>query len=473
MKKTKIICTLGPATDNEDILRDMILAGMNVARLNFSHGSHAEHKRRADLIKKLRAELDVPVAIMIDTKGPDIRVGKIEGNFIELNTGDMFVLTGRECLGNRSRVSITYNELHTKIEPGTVIMLDDGLISLEVERINGDDIICLVKNGGILANNKSVNVPGVKLDIPYLRDKDVEDLHFAIDNDFDFIAASFVRSAQDLLDIHRILEERNAKNILIISKIENSEGIDNIDEILELTDSIMIARGDMGVELPFEQIPDIQKVLIKKAARRGRRSITATQMLESMIKNVLPTRAEVSDVANAIYDGTSAIMLSGETAVGKYPVEAVRTMTKIAETTEERIDYAKRLKTLDLGPISGITDGISHATANLAAALNADAIITLTKSGGTAATVIRFRPTCPVLCFTPDKKVYYQLSLSWGCSPFILEEQKSSDDLYANSLKKAAESGLVKNGDTVVFTAGLPLGQTGCTNLLRVGVIGE
>lgn len=473
MRRTKIICTLGPAADDEAVLREMILAGMNVARLNFSHGSHEEHRSRAEKIKRLRRELGIPVALMIDTKGPDVRIGKIRGNYVELKSGDLFTLTGKPCEGDSSRASVTYPGLASKLAPGDLVMLDDGLIKLVVERLDGPEALCRVENGGILSNNKSVNIPGVKLDIPYMRDKDVEDIRFAIDNDFDFIAASFVRSAQDVWDVRNLLAERGAENILIISKIENSEGIENIDEILEISDSIMIARGDMGVELPFESLPAIQKDLIKKARATGRRSITATQMLESMIKNPRPTRAETSDVANAIYDGTSAIMLSGETSVGKYPIETVRTMVKIAETTEADIDYRKRLTNLLFTSTRNITDAISHATATLAVDLDAEAIVTLTQSGRTARMVTRYRPPCPVICFTPDEKVYYQLSLSWGCVPMMLDMMDNSDKLYDEALARVRESGLVRPGGRVVLIAGLPLGISGCTNYLRVGVIGR
>lgn len=473
MRKTKIICTLGPATDDEAVLREMILAGMNVARLNFSHGSHEEHRARADRIKRLRRELGIPVALMIDTKGPDVRIGKIKGNFVELNSGDMFTLTGIPCEGDATRASVSYPELASKLAPGDSVMLDDGLIKLTVERVDGPEALCRIENGGVLSNNKSVNIPGVRLDIPYMREKDVEDINFAIDNDFDFIAASFVRSAQDVWDVRSVLAARDAENILIISKIENSEGIDNIDEILEISDSIMIARGDMGVELPFERLPSYQKVLIKKAQAVGKRSITATQMLESMIKAPRPTRAETSDVANAIYDGTSAIMLSGETSVGKYPVEAVRTMVKIAETTEADIDYQKRLKNLMFTATRNITDAISHATATLACDLGADAIITLTQSGRTARMVSRYRPPCPIICFTPDEKVFCQLSMSWGCVPMLLDMMDNSDRLYDEALARVQESGLVAQGGRVVLTAGLPLGKSGCTNYLRVGVVGR
>ncbi len=473
MRKTKIICTLGPATDGDHVLRDMILAGMNVARLNFSHGTHDEHKARADKVKRLREELGRPVALMIDTKGPDIRVGRIRHNFVELKTGNRFALCAQPCEGNEEQVSVTYPALAEKLNPGDIIMLDDGLIKLSVTELRGVDVVCRVENGGVLSNNKSVNVPGVKLDIPYIREKDIEDIHFAIDNDFDFIAASFVRSAQDVWDIRQVLEQRAATGIQIIAKIENSEGIDNIDEILDISNSIMIARGDMGVELPFEHLPAIQKLLIKKARAKGRRSITATQMLESMIRSPRPTRAEISDVANAIYDGTSAIMLSGETSVGEHPVEVVRTMCRIAETTEADIDYPKRFRNFPRDGARNTTDAVSHAAVTMACDLPTDAIITLSQSGHTADLVTRYLPPCPTLCFTPDPKVYHQLALTWGCQPMKLPFMDTSDDLFNAAMTLAGDTGLVRQRDRVVFTAGLPLGKSGCTNYLRVGIIGQ
>ena len=473
MRKTKIVCTLGPATDDDKVLRGMIDAGMNVARLNFSHGSHEEHKLRADKIKALRAELDIPIALMIDTKGPDIRVGRFRDNFVELRSGDRFTLTADPCEGDATRAYVTYPAVCRKLKPGDSVMLDDGLIDMRVERATDTEAVCIVINGGVISNNKSVNVPGVKLDIPYMREKDIEDINFAIDNGFDYVAASFVRSAEDVWQVRRILEERGAGNIRIISKIENSEGIENIDEILELSDSIMIARGDMGVELPFVDLPAIQKMLIKKALSAGKRTITATQMLDSMIKNPRPTRAEVSDVANAIYDGTDAIMLSGETSVGLYPVETVATMARIAEATEVDINYENRFFQLSRKdrPRS-TTDAISYAVCTAAYQLGLSAIFALTQSGTTAQMVSRYRPQGGFIAFTPDDKVYQQLSLVWGCTPLQLKSKSSQNEMFWAAGVAAKAKGLSKDGDRVIYTAGLPLGYPGGTNMMHIDSIG-
>ena len=473
MRKTKIVCTLGPATDDDKVLRGMINAGMNVARLNFSHGSHEEHKARADKIKALRTELDIPIALMIDTKGPDIRVGRFKNNFVELRSGDTFTLTASPYEGDAARVSVTYSELCRKLSPGDSVMLDDGLIDMRVISATDTEAVCTVINGGVISNNKSVNVPGVKLNIPYMREKDVEDINFAIDNDFDYVAASFVRSAEDVWQVRRILEARGAGNIRIISKIENSEGIENIDEILELSDSIMIARGDMGVELPFVDLPAIQKRLIKKALSAGKKAITATQMLDSMIKNPRPTRAEVSDVANAIYDGTGAIMLSGETSVGLYPVETVTTMARIAEVAEADINYENRFFQLDWKerPHS-TTDAISYAVCTASYQLGLSAIFALTQSGTTAQMVSRYRPAGGFIAFTPDEKVFQQLSLVWGCTPIKLKKKSNQDEMFRAAGLAAKAKGLSKDGDHVIYTAGLALGSSGGTNMMHIDIIG-
>jgi len=472
MRKTKIVCTLGPSTDNKETLREMILAGMDVARLNFSHGTHAEHKARADMIKELRAEMGLPVALMIDTKGPDIRVGRFQNNFQELRTGDSFTLTIEECLGDMTRASVTYSELPKKLQPGDVVMLDDGLIELRVEKSGETETVCTVINGGIIANNKSLNVPGVKLDIPYMREKDVEDINFAVDNDFDYVAASFVRTARDVWQVQKILDERGASEIKIIAKIENSEGIENIAEIMSVCDSIMIARGDMGVEIPFFDLPTVQKQLIKKSMKAGRKVITATQMLESMIKNPRPTRAEVSDVANAIYDGTSAIMLSGETSVGRFPVETVRTMAQIAEVTECDIDYRKRFFQLDWDfPTDSFIDAISHSICSTAYKLQNAKILTLTIEGTTARLISRYRPENGFVAFTHDPKVYHQLALNWGCVPMLLEEQSDLDRIFKAAVEKAKDAGLVKRGDAVVFTGSVPAGASGGANKMQIAVV--
>ena len=472
MRKTKIVCTLGPSTDDKETLRAMILAGMDVARLNFSHGSHEEHKKRADLIKALRAEMNVPLALMIDTKGPDIRVGRFFDNFQELRTGDSFTLTTGECLGDMTRASVTYAELPKKLTLGDTVMLDDGLIELRVESCTDTEVVCTVINGGIIANNKSLNVPGVKLDIPYMREKDIEDINFAIDNGFDYVAASFVRSYDDVWQVRKILEERGASDIKIISKIENSEGIENIAEIMAVSDSIMVARGDMGVEIPFFDLPSVQKELIKKAMKAGDKVITATQMLESMIKNPRPTRAEVSDVANAIYDGTSAIMLSGETSVGRFPVETVRTMAQIAEVTERDIDYRKRFMQLDWDfPTESFIDAISHSICSTAYKLKNATILVLTIEGMTARLISRYRPAGGFVAFTHDPKVYNQLSLNWGCVPMLMEQSNDLDFIFKTAVEKAKEAGLVSRGDTVVFTGSVPAGASGGSHKMQIAVV--
>lgn len=472
MRKTKIVCTLGPATDDKETLRQMILAGMNVARLNFSHGTHAEHKVRVDMIKELRKEMGVPLPLMIDTKGPDIRVGRFKNNFQELHTGQRFTLTAEDCLGDETRASVTYKELSKKLKPGDKVMLDDGLIELRVESSNDIETLCIVLNGGLIANNKSVNVPGVKLDIPYMREKDIEDINFAIDKDFDYLAASFVRSYDDVWQVKKILDQRNASDIKIISKIENSEGIHNIDEIMSISHSIMIARGDMGVELPFSELPAIQKNLIKLAMLKGKESITATQMLESMIKNPRPTRAEVSDVANAIYDGTSAIMLSGETSVGSYPVETVRTMAEIAEVTEGNINYKKRFMEMEWDiPASSFTDALSHSICTTAYNLGKAVILTLTRKGDTASLISRYRPEDGFIAFTHDPKVYNQLVLNWGCRPMIIQKIDDLEDLFKAAVQQAKDAGYVKKGDRVVFTGSVPAGESGGTNKMLTTIV--
>jgi len=474
MRKTKIICTLGPAVDDEQILRSVIEEGMDVARLNFSHGSHEEHLRRVNTFKKVRAEVGKPVALLLDTKGPEIRLGLFESGEAELYANGTFILTTQEILGNKEKVSVSYDKLPQYVNKGDRILLDDGLIELTVMETTDTDIICRIINGGIIKDKKGVNVPGVKLDMPYLSEKDIEDIKFAVKHDFDYIAASFTRSAADIIDIKTVLEENGGHDIQIIAKIENSEGVKNIDEILMVSDGLMVARGDMGVEIDYNELPRLQKMLIKKAMSHGKKSITATQMLDSMIFKPRPTRAEISDVANAIYDGTSAIMLSGETSVGKYPVESVRTMAKIAESTEACIHYKKRFHQMELNEtISNVTNAISHATCTTAHDLDAAAIITLTVTGTTARMISKFRPACPIIGCTTNEKVCRQLSMSWGVIPVLFQEKENSDELFEHAVEKAVETGLVKSGDLVVLTAGLPLGIPGMTNILKVHIVGN
>ncbi len=472
MRKTKIVCTLGPATDDINVLKEMMLAGMDVARLNFSHGTHPEHKERIEKIKKLREELNLPVAIMLDTKGPAIRTCSLKDSCVNLNTGDAFILTAEDVLGDNTKVSVTLKELKDMVSRGDTIYLDDGCIQLVVENIKGQDIICKVVCGGVLANQKSVNVPGVKLDLPYLSQADIDDILFGIENDVDFIAASFTRRASDIIEIKRILEQHNGDNIQIIAKIENGEGVDSIDEIIKVSDGIMVARGDMGVEIPLEELPRIQKDIIKKVYMQGKKAITATQMLESMINNPRPTRAEITDVANAVYDGTSALMLSGETAVGKYPVLTVKTMCKIAERTENDINYKKRFYEYRLDT-SNVANAISHATVTTALDLDAAAIVTVTKTGSTARMISKFRPSCPIIGCTTDEKVRRQLNMSWGVIPILIEEKSNTDELFDYAVEKALETGVVKSGDLVVLTSGVPLGVPGTTNILKVHIVGH
>ncbi len=468
MRKTKIICTLGPATEDDEILRELMTEGMNVARFNFSHGDHAQHKRNMERVVKLREELGLPVATLLDTKGPEIRVKNFANDKIELVSGQNFTLTTDEVEGDENRVSITYKNLINDVKVGNTILIDDGLIEMTIDELTDTDIICRVVNGGSVSNHKGVNVPRVNLSMPYISDTDRADIIFGIENDFDFIAASFVRTADDVLEIRKILDEYGCYDIRIISKIESMQGVDNIDEIIEASDGIMVARGDMGVEIPLEEVPVIQKMIIKKVLNAGKLVITATQMLDSMMKNPRPTRAEATDVANAIYDGTSAIMLSGETAAGKYPVESLRTMIKIAERAENDIDYVKRFFNRDRVQNPDITSAISHATCTTAIDLEASAIVTVTKSGQTARMISKYRPKCPIIGCTPVEKVSRQLNLSWGVTPIVIPEENNTDDLFKHSVDAAKEAQYVNDGEVVVITAGVPLGVAGTTNLIKV-----
>lgn len=474
MRKTKIICTLGPAVDDEKILRDMIAEGMDVARLNFSHGSHEEHLKRVRSLKKLRQKSGRQVALLLDTKGPEIRLGKFEKGEVELKAGDSFILTSREIVGNKSIVSVSYSGLPQVVNKDDIILIDDGFVELVVTGLTDTDIECRIINGGIVNDKKGLNVPGVKLDMPYVSDKDVEDIKFAIKHDFDYIAASFVRTAEDVIEIKTILEENGGQDIQIIAKIENGEGVDNIDEILMASDGIMVARGDLGVEVDYDEIPRIQKLLINKAMIHGKKSITATQMLDSMIAKPRPTRAETSDVANAIYDGTCAIMLSGETSIGKYPVASVKAMAKIARSTEANIDYKRRFnQTESARSNSNVTSAISHATCTTAHDLDAAAIIALTVSGTTGRMISRFRPSCPIIACTTSERVCRQLAMSWGVAPVLYEEKKDSDGLFELAVDRALGTGIIKSGDLVVLTAGLPIGIPGMTNILKVHMVGN
>jgi pyruvate kinase len=472
MRKTKIICTLGPAVESEQMLRDLITEGMDVARLNFSHGSHEEHLKRVNTFKKVRKEMGKPVALLLDTKGPEIRIGQFETGMVELHSGDIFTLTTDEYPGTKEKVHVNYKNMPRAVKKDDRILIDDGLVELIVIECTDTDVICRVMNNGVIKDKKSVNVPGVKLDMDYLSEKDKQDILFAVRNDFDYIAASFTRTAADILDIRSFLEENNGQDIQIIAKIENEEGVNNIDEILAVSDGIMVARGDMGVEINYNELPRIQKMLIKKAMYYGKKSITATQMLDSMITRPRPTRAEISDVANAIYDGTCAIMLSGETSVGDYPVESVRTMAKIAESTEAAIHYKKRFKFMEpCEEVLNVPNAISRATCTTAHDLDAAAIITMTESGSTARMISKFRPMCPIIGCTTNERVCRQLSMSWGVTPVLIEKKRTSDEIFEHAIEKAIETGIVKSGDLVVLTAGLPMGMTGTTNTLKVQTI--
>ncbi len=473
MRKTKIICTLGPSTEDDNILRQLMEEGMNVARFNFSHGTHEAHRKNMDRIIKLREKLNLPVATLLDTKGPEIRVKTFREGRVDLVANQMFTLYIDDIEGDETGVSITYADLVNDVKPGNTILIDDGLIEMDVVEVTDKKIVCRVMNGGPVSNRKGVNVPRVNLSMPYISDVDRADIIFGIQNDFDFIAASFVRTADDVLEIRKILDEFGCDNINIISKIENMQGVENIDEIIRVSDGIMVARGDMGVEIPLEDVPVIQKMIIKKVFNADKQVITATQMLDSMMKNPRPTRAEATDVANAIYDGTSAIMLSGETAAGKYPVEALQTMTKIARRAEHDIDYNKRFFNRDTVQNPDITSAISHATCTTAIDLEAAAIVTVTKSGKTARMISKYRPKCPIIGCTPIEKVARQLNLSWGVSPVVIPEEDNTDDLFEHSVDAAKNRGYVKDGEVVVITAGVPLGVAGTTNLIKVHVVGH
>jgi len=474
MRRTKIVSTLGPATDSPDVLHALVDAGLDVARFNFSHGTHEEQKLRASLLREICAEKKATVALLADTKGPEIRLTTFENGGVELIAGKNFTLTADSVIGNTSRAGISYGGLPDEVSKGTRILLDDGLIELVVESVSGMNILTRIINGGYISNNKGVNVPGVRLDIPYICAKDRLDLRFIVENDFDFIAASFVRNAKDINEIRDEINRVNSRNrIKIIAKIENAEGVHNVDSILEACDGIMIARGDLGVEVEYEELPIIQKDLIMRTLQQGKPVITATQMLESMIVNPRPTRAETSDVANAIYDGTSAIMLSGETAVGKYPVESLKAMAKIAERIEKSIDYYERFQKGEYKSEPSITNAISHATVTTSHDLRAAAILTVSLSGNTAQNVTKYRPTCPIIACTPDAVVQRQLKLNWGIVPLLTEQETETNELFNHALDAAMEAGHLEKGELVVLTAGVPVGHSGTTNLLKVHVVGE
>jgi len=466
MRKTKIVCTLGPATDKKEVLVRLAKAGMNVARLNMSHGTHAEQAERIRLVKEIREELGMPLSVMLDTKGPEVRVKTFKNGKAHLEEGDLFTLCANDVGGDDSRVGISFPELHKYLKTGDEILADDGNIELKVKEVNNNEIITTVVVGGTLTNRKSLNFPGIEIDMDYLSEADKKDIAFGVVQGVDVIALSFVRSADDVKVIREYLSQLGSKGISLISKIENRQGVNNMLPIIKASEGIMVARGDMGVEIPFEELPGIQKRLIKNCYCAGRTVITATQMLESMITKARPTRAEISDVANAVYDGTSATMLSGETAMGKYPVETVKTMAKIINNAEKDINYKKRFYEFDMG-IDSITDAVSHSAASAAHDLNAKAIIALTTSGNTVRRISRFRPQVPIIGSTLCKQVYHQLAMSWGVEPLLTEIDSDMEGFEELAIQCALRTKLIKKDDTVVLVAGVPQGA-GNTNLMKI-----
>lgn len=467
MRKTKVICTIGPACEDAKVLSEMCYAGMNVARLNFSHGSHEEHQKKIDLIKATREKLDMPIAIMLDTKGPEYRIGTFENGRIKLDDGDSFIFTTDDVVGNEKRVSVNYDKLMENLNVGDIILVNNGLVIFEVEKIEGSNAYCKVLAGGELSNKKSMNFPDKVMKHDFLSDQDKEDLLFGIKNDVDFVAASFVSCKKDIKEMREFLDENGGTDIDIIAKIENRAGVDNIEDICEIADGIMIARGDLGVEIPAIEVPSVQKYLIKKCRLLGKRVITATEMLESMIYNPRPTRAELSDVANAVYDGTSAVMLSGETASGKYPVAAVKNMVDTLSFTEKNMDYEKQFKTTEFTIKSNI-DAVSHATCAMAIDVNARCIIVNSLTGKTARMVSRFRCPVDIIGMTTSRKSFRKLNMSWGVTPVLCEKYDNMEEMFNNDLVKAEEVFHLVKGDNVVLTGGLVDGNSGNTNLIKV-----
>ncbi len=472
MRKTKIVCTIGPASEQVETLKELIHAGMNVARLNFSHGDYQEHGNRINNIRQAAEQTKKTVAILLDTKGPEIRTGILGIPEIELNQGESIILTTEQITGDGSRISVSYQGFAEDVHTGSRILIDDGLIGLEVEKVEGTEIYCKILNTGTLKSKKGVNVPGVKINLPGITAKDADDIRFGIEQGIDIIAASFVRKAQDVLEIREILEHYHS-DILIISKVENHEGVDNIDEILQVSDGIMVARGDLGVEIPAEEVPLVQKMIIEKCNKVGKPVITATQMLDSMQRNPRPTRAEASDVANAIFDGTDAIMLSGETAAGKYPVESVTTMARIALKTEGALKYSEIFAKRSTLQQMNVTDAISQAVVNTTIDLNAKAILTPTESGQTANLVSKYRPFSPIIAITPNEKVMKKLSLTWGVFPVLGQRIENTDEMLQAAVDSALEVGYIHHGDLVIITAGVPVGKVGTTNLMKVHLVGD
>lgn len=473
LRKTKIICTLGPAVDSEEKILALIRTGMNAARFNFSHGTHEEHLARLNRLKGIRDTMGCPIATILDTKGPEIRIKSFAEKNVELQTGDTFTLTTRDIVGDKNCVAVTYSLLHEELEPGQEILIDDGLVAIRVESVQGQDILCRVENGGALSDNKSINIPGVHIRLPALTEKDIEDIRFGVEHDFDYIAASFVRQATDVEAVRKVLHDCGADNIKIIAKIENQEGVDNMHAILDAADGIMVARGDLGVEIPASKVPILQKRMIQKGIELGKPVITATQMLDSMIRNPRPTRAEVSDVANAVFDGTSCVMLSGETASGKYPIEALKAMARIVTDAEDSIHYWRRFQKRQYTAMGSINDSITHTCCKTAMDLEAKAIVVATHTGHTARMIARFRPACPIAALTVQEKVRRQLALNWGVIPFLTGEVHSTDRIFSMSAEVALKERLVKVGDVVVIAAGVPLGRVGSTNLVKAHIVEE
>lgn len=473
MQKTKMIFTIGPTSESEEMLSELIKAGMNAARLNFSHGDHEEHGNRMDLIKKLRTKYNKPIAIVLDTKGPEIRT-KDFAEKVELKEGSKFTIyCGEDVLGDATKCSVTYDNLYKDVKPGNTILIDDGLVGLTVEEVEENKVHCIVANNGFVSSKKGINVPNVSIKLPALTEKDKSDLIFGCEQEVDMVAASFIRKASDVLAIRKVLEQNGGSEIQIFSKIENQEGVDNIDEIIKFSDGIMVARGDMGVEIPIEKVPVVQKMIIEKCNKAGKPVITATQMLDSMMRNPRPTRAEASDVANAIFDGTDAVMLSGESANGKYPIEAAKTMARIATAAEAQIDYEAALNKRKENALSNVANAISLATCTTARELKVSAIITATQTGSTARMVSKYKPECPIIAVTPNEKVARKLALNWGVFPICARKFESTDEMITESVNKAKECGHVENGDLVVVAAGIPVHYSGTTNMLKVHIVGD
>lgn len=472
MRKTKIVCTLGPSSNSEKTIKEMMLAGMNVARMNFSHGTHESHKETIDKVKKVREQLGLPVAILLDTKGPEIRLKDFENGMTELIDGEEFILTVKEVIGNNKIASVTFKDLPKALKQGSAVLIDDGKVSLEVEKVDADNVYCRVVNGGIIRSNKGINIPGSHFDSPYLSENDKKDLLFGIENNIDFVAASFVRTKEDVVTLRKFIDYNGGHEIKIISKIESLEGVENFEEILKLSDGIMVARGDMAVEVPYEKLPGLQKKFIKRCYKTGKMVITATQMLESMIVNPTPTRAEITDVANAVFDGTSAVMLSGESASGKFPIQAVKVMSKIVSQAEKDALEMDYYKDITYETVTGdVTNAICEAAAITARDVNVKAIIAVTRGGHTARRMSKFRPHHPIVAATPFEKTFYQLALSWGVHPVLARWQTNFDELIRHAIDCAKQDDLVSAGDMVVITAGIPLDATVNTNMLKVQTV--